>query len=77
MRFTTLVVAASGLMGSALAIPTADAAAAAAAYNWSVSKWAFCADEDDVYNYSFNIEGKKNGAIPKFKATCTGTQTGG
>lgn len=78
MHFSTLLLAASGFTGFALAVPTAEAAAAAG-YTWSVSKWFFCAQEDDTetYDYSFIIEGKRNGAIPKFKATCSGIQVGG
>ncbi|KAK5165918.1 uncharacterized protein LTR77_008842 [Saxophila tyrrhenica] len=73
MQLLPLALTAATLLTHALANPLA---AAAPAYKWSVTKWSFTRGQA-AYDYSFTISGAAHGAIPAFKASCTGTQTGG
>ena len=76
MQYLAIAVALSALLVPSLAAPAQTASEATDDYQWSVTKWQFGRGQS-AYDYSFNVAGAKNGKVPGFTASCSGTQVGG
>lgn len=78
MQYLTLVLAIASLIvpGIAMPDPSFDLDTRAPQYTWTVTKWNFCHGNNE-YDYSFNVQGPKEGTTPGFKASCSGISQGG
>ena len=78
MQYLTLALAIAGFIAPGIATPNqgVDLDTRASQYSWSVTKWNFCRGNSE-YDYTFNVQGPKQGTTPGFKASCSGITQGG